>query len=162
MPVLEEPMVLRWCWTTKQTGRTTNPERKSPQTGWRLSRDLKDEDLLARWEGGKDVPGRDWYTVWGTLQEVSVTMVWASVQRGLEEKPSKVDYGHFLNFCKRTENRKERIQADDGQFIIHFPMAWISFCLSLGRVTSWDKGENGNLKKKILSFFFFLYLIPHC
>ena len=58
----------------------------------------------------------------GELQGVSETKVWASVQGGVEEKPSKVDYGYFLNFYKRAERGKEKIQGDNGKFIRHFPI----------------------------------------
>lgn len=69
----------------------------------------------------KDAPGGDKGTIWGTLQGVTVSKVWASVQGGVEERLSKVVKGHVLNFCERSKGRKERIQVYDAKFIAHFP-----------------------------------------
>ena len=80
------------------------------------------EQTPKRWEGTgrKDAPGGDEGTIWGVLQGVTVSKVWASVQGGVEERLSKVVKGHVLNFHERSKERKERIQVYDGKFIVHF------------------------------------------
>lgn len=123
------------------------------------------EQTPKKWQGTgqvrsrKDAPGGDKGTIWGTLQGVTVSKVWASVQGGVEERLSKVVKGHVLNFCERSKGRKERIQVYDAKFIAHFPKI-----LRL-RLPAPGQGYHHVTRRKwepsFSSFLLFLFLIPH-
>lgn len=123
------------------------------------------EQTPKKWQGTgqvrsrKDASGGDEGTIWGTLQGVTVSKVWASVQGEVEERLSKVVKGHVLNFCERGKRRKERIQVYDAKFIAHFPKILHLLLPAPGQ--GYHHVTRRKWEPSFSSFLLFLFLIPH-